>query len=99
MGMHKMHQGNVHDLPVRNNVCLLLSAVLMQARIDCDIVRHHKDYYTSGRTCALRSDQIGLSYDNLKWFINEPGIIEAFASWQDEIQPEAIREELRRALA
>ena len=34
------------------------------------------------------------------WFINEPGIIEVFCeSWQNEIQAQAVREELRRALA
>lgn len=98
MAMHKLQQGNVHDLPVRNNVGLLLAAVIMQARMDCDEVNRDREYYTRASK-RLPSEELLLSYDSLKWWINEPGIIEAFASWQNEIQPEAIREELRRALA
>jgi hypothetical protein len=96
--MHKLHQGCVDEnVNVKNHVGLLLAAVLMQARIDCDIVNSDRDYY--GRPGKRKpNEEMLLSYDSLAWFINEPGIIEAFASWQDEIQPEAIREDLRRAL-
>ena len=98
MAMHKLHQGNVHDLPVHNNVGLLLAAVIMQARMDCDEVNRDRDYYTR-KSKRKPSEELLISYDSLSWWINEPGIIEAFASWQNEIKPEAIREELRRALA
>jgi hypothetical protein len=97
--MHKLHQGCVDEsVNVKNHVGLLLAAVLMQARIDCDIVNSDRDYYARPGKRKPNEEML-LSYDSLAWFLNEPGIIEAFASWQDEIQPEAIREELRRALS
>lgn len=100
MEMHKLHQGCVDEnVNVKNHVGLLLAAVLMQARIDCDIVNSDRDYYCR-KGKRKPNEEMDLSYDSLSWFINEPGIIEVFCeSWQNKIQAQAVREELRRALA
>ena len=100
MSMYKLHQGCVDEnVNVKNHIGLLLAAVLMQARIDCDIVNSDRDYYSRPGK-RKPNDELLLSYDSLSWFINEPGIIEVFCeSWQSEIQAQAVREELRRALA
>ena len=99
MSMHKLHQGCCMDIVnVKNPVGLLLAAVLMQARIDCDIVNSDRDYYSQPGK-RKPNDELLLSYDSLSWFINEPGILEVFVeSWQKDIQAQAVREELMRAL-
>lgn len=100
MSMHKLHQGCCMDsVNVKNPVGLLLAAVIMQARMDCDLVNSDRDFY-SNRGKRVPSEELLLSYESLSWFINEPGILEVFVeSWQNEIQAQAVREELRRALA
>ena len=100
MSMHRLHQLNSADIVnCRKPIGLLLAAVVMQARIDCDIVNSDREYYCRPGK-RKPNDEMLLSYQSLAWWITEPGILEAFVeSWQSEIQAQAVREELRRALS
>lgn len=90
---HMMSEG----LPVRDPAALLMAAVIMQAKMDCVTMSRNREYYMRNNS-RMPDDEILMSIPAMERWISDPGVIEFWSAWQTEIQPEAIRDELRRSL-
>lgn len=81
---------------VSNPAALLMAAVVLQAKNDCMAMSKNREYYN--RKSRQPDQELLLSIPSMERWLNDPGVVEFWISWQNEIDAQAVRDELRRTL-
>ena len=82
---------------VKNGSHLLMAAVIAQAAQDALIMSHNRGFYNRKYRCKP-ADELLLSVASLERWLDDPGVLEFWLSWQHDISPESVRSQIRRIL-
>lgn len=86
------------DIPVRDGSHLLMAAVVARAAADASIMARNPLYFQRIKKDRKAAELVLLSIPSLEKWLDDPGVIEFWLSWQDAIDAESVRENIRRRL-
>lgn len=86
------------DIHVRDGSHLLMAAVVARAAADASIMSKNPMYFQRMKKDRKEAELVLLSIPSLEKWLDDPGVVEFWLSWQDAIDAESVRENIRRRL-